>query len=104
MLELGGEESSRRAEAGAGLAGWHYLPRWTTGLRGNRTRRGAGVGGRRNPLTSARKVQALCPVCSASWRRTVRLTGCVTSGHLRHLSASVSLLVKWGGGNNSLYS
>lgn len=56
------------------------------------------MGGRRNPLTSARKVQALCPVCSASWRRTVRLTGCVTSGHLRHLSASVSLLVKWGGG------
>lgn len=45
MLELGGEESSRRAEAGTGLAGWHYLPRWTTGLRGIRTRRGAGGGG-----------------------------------------------------------
>lgn len=71
------------------------------------TIRGAvpGVGGQCPLLTSAKKVQGLCSVCSASRRRTVRLIGCVTSGHLHHLSASVSLLVKWErSSNNSLYS
>lgn len=66
MLELGGEESSRRAEAGTGLAGWQYLPRWTTGLRGNHTRRGAGGAGGAPPShvsqESARTLPSLLSV------------------------------------------
>lgn len=106
MLQLGGDESSRRAEAGAGPKGLAPLP--TLDRRAARQPyRGAvpGVGGQYPLFTSAKKVQGLCSVCSASRRRTVRLIGCVTSGHLHHLSASVSLLVKWGrSSNNSLYS
>ena len=106
MLQLGGDESSRRAEAGAGPKGLAPLATPTAGLRGNHPGSGA-RGGWAVPSPSH--------VSQESARALLSLLGVLEKNGVPHWLCDLGppaspqpqfpyLLSGGGGGNNSLYS